>query len=128
MKYVYLLESRLCEYHQPTIVLGVFSSGDQAYQYVKSNFYLVDGEHDLNISDLPTEGLVFKQLGYNVRPDEMYEDEKGLYHLSQYGEECLAFGCEESELTEDDHKEHVTTMTSYTIRGMTLDYLVKWIK
>ena len=112
MKLVYVLEMMECDWDGDKYIHGIFSDANEAIDYVKDNYYLINDERDVCIHDYPIKGDIFKQYGYNVHPSEMLEDEGGLYYISQYDDEEL------------EYKEYVTTQTSFTIRGVVLDELL----
>ena len=112
MKLVYVLETMECNWNGDKFVNGIFSNPIEAVDYVKSNYYLLEGERDICIPNYPIKGDVFKQYGYDVHPSEMLEDEDGLYYISQY------------DVDEPEYKEYVNTKTSFTIRGVVLDELL----
>ena len=112
MKLVYVLEMMECDWDGNKYIKGIFSDANEAVDYVKDNYYLINDERDVCIPNYPIKGDIFKQYGYDVHPSEVLEDEGGLYYISQYDDE------------EPEYKEYVNNQTSFTIRGVVLDGLL----
>ena len=112
MKLVYVLEMMECDWDGDKYIKGIFSDANEAVDYVKDNYYLINDERGICIPNYPIKGDIFQQYGYDVHPSEMLEDEDGLYYISQY------------DVDEPEYKEYVNTQTSFTIRGVVLDGLL----
>ena len=112
MKLVYVLEMMECDWDGNKYIKGIFSDANEAVDYVKDNYYLINDERDVCIPNYPIKGDIFQQDGYDVHPSEMLEYAEGLYYISQYDDE------------ETEYKEYVNTKTSFTIRGVVLDGLL----
>ena len=112
MKLVYVLEMMECDWDGDKYIKGIFSDANKAVDYVKNNYYLLNNEIDICSPNYPIKGYIFHQYGYEVHPNDMLEDEEGLYHITQYDDE------------EPEYKEYMNTQTSFTIRGVVLDGLL----
>lgn len=112
MKLVYVLEMMECDWDGIKYIKGIFSDANKAVDYVRGNYYLLEDERDICIPNYPIKGYIFHQYGYEVHPSDMFEDEDGLYYISQDEDDGIKY------------KEYVNTQTSFTIRGVILDSLL----
>lgn len=109
---VYMLKSMECDWDGDWITLGIFSTSNKAIDYVQENYYLLEEYDDICIKDFSITGEVFKQYGYDIHPSEIFEDEDGLFYLSQYDED------------EPIIKEYVNTKKVFVVTGIKLDALI----
>lgn len=109
---VYLLKAMECDWDGEWYTLGVFSNSNLAIDYVRENYYLVNGVTDICIKDFAITGEIFKQHGYYVPPSDIHEDEDGLFYYCQY------------DVDEPIVKEYVDTQTVFVITGIKLDDLL----
>ncbi len=120
MKLVYVLEMMERYWGGNKCIKGIFSDANEAVDYVKDNYYLINDERDVCIPNYPIKGDIFQQYGYDVHPSEMLEDEDGLYYISQYDVDEPEY----EEYVNTKYKEYVNTKSSFTIRGVVLDGLL----
>lgn len=112
-KLVFVFETMECDWDSHKVIRGVFSDAKEAVGYIKSNYYLIDDEYgrDVCIPDYPIKGNVFQQYGYEVDPEDVLEDDDGLY----YWAECDG----------ENWREYLNTKTVFTLQGVVLDALIE---
>lgn len=112
-KLVFVFETMECDWETDKIVRGIFSDANEAVEYIRNNYFLLDDERDICIPNYPIKGAVFKQYGYEVHPDEVfYDDERDTYFTTY-------------DTDEGEYPENLNTQTIFTLRGVVLDGLLK---
>lgn len=106
-----------CDWDCDKVIRGMFSDANEAVNYIKENYYLLDDVRDICIPDYPIKGDVFKQYGYDygVHPSDILEDDDGLYYWGDHYEAGV----------EERWREYLNTKTVFTLRGVVLDGLLK---
>ena len=112
---VFIFETIECDWDSDKDVRGIFSDANEAVEYIRKNYYLLDGNKDVCIPNHPIKGYVFKQRGYDVHPNDVLEDGKGLYYWEEYYEDDIV----------ERGREYLHTETLFTLRGVVLDGLLK---
>ncbi len=116
-KLVFVFETMECDWETDKIVRGIFSDVNEAVEYIRNNYFLLDDKRDICIpncpdKDFPINGDVFKRYGYEVPPDEVfYDEERDTYFTYDEGEWA--------------YPENLNTKTIFTLRGVVLDELLK---
>lgn len=82
-KLVFVFETMECDWDGVKAIRGIFSDAKEAVEYIKSNNYLIDDEcgRDVCIPNYQIKGDVFRQYGYEAHPEDVLEDEEGLYYV-----------------------------------------------
>lgn len=115
MSLVFVFETMECDWDCNKVVRGVFSDANEAVNYIRKNYLLLDSETDVCIPDYPIKGDVFRQYGYEVNPEDVLEDDDGLYYWVEHYEDS----------SEKSWREYLNTKTVFTLRGVVLDGLLK---
>lgn len=115
-KLVFVFETMECGWDGEKIIRGIFSDANEAVEYIRNNYFLLDDERDICIPTKPIKGDVFKQYGYEVHPDEVfYDDERDTYFTTYF----TTYDTDEGE-----YSENLNTKTIFTLRGVVLDGLL----
>lgn len=115
---VFVFETMECDWETEKIIRGIFSDANEAVEYIRNNYFLLDDKRDICIPNYPIKGFpikgdVFKQYGYEVHPDEVfYDDERDTYFTTY-------------DTDEGEYPEKLNTKTIFTLRGVVLDGLLK---
>ena len=117
-KLVFIFETMECDWETDKIVRGVFSDANEAVEYIRNNYFLLDDKRDVCIPNCPVkEVAVFKQYGYEVHPDEVFYDEDEDTYFTTYD-------TDEGECAEKLNTKNLNTKTIFTLRGVVLDELL----
>ena len=113
---VFVFETMECDWETDKIVRGIFSDANEAVEYIRNNYFLLEDKRDIcipncHVNGFPIKGDVFKQYGYEVHPDDVFYDE---------GEDTY-FTYD----AEGEYPENLNTKTIFTLRGIVLDELLK---
>ena len=111
-KLVFVFETMECDWDGVKVIRGIFSDANEAVEYIKNNYFLLDDKRDICIPNYPIRGDVFKQYGYEVHPDEVFYDED---------EDTYFTTCDTDE---GEYTENLNTKTIFTLRGVVLDELL----
>lgn len=113
MSLVFVFETMECDWDCDKVVRGIFSDANEAVNFIRKNYFLLDEERDICIPDYPIKGDVFKQYGYEEHPDDVfYADERGTYFTTY-------------DTDEGEYPEKLNTRTIFTLRGVVLDELLE---
>ena len=112
-KLVFVFETMECDWDTDKIVRGIFSDANEAVNFIRKNYFLLDEERDICIPDYQIKGDVFRQDGYEVHPDEVFYDEDEDTYFTTY------------DTDEGEYTENLNTKTVFTLRGVVLDDLLK---
>lgn len=111
-KLVFVFETMECDWDGVKVVRGVFSDANEAVEYIRNNYFLLDDERDICIPNYPIKGAVFEQYGYEVHPDEVFYDEDEDTYFTTYEEDG------------EGYTDRLNTQTIFTLRGVVLDDLL----
>ena len=112
-KLVFVFETIECDWDGEKVIRGIFSDANEAVEYIRNNYFLLDNEEDICIPNCPFKGNVFRQYGYEVHPDEVFYDEDEDTYFTTY------------DTDEGGYTENLNTQTIFTLRGVVLDGLLK---
>ena len=112
MSLVFVFETMECDWDGVKVIRGIFSDANEAVEYIRNNYFLLDDKRDICIPNYPIIGDVFKQYGYEVQPDEVFYDEDEDTYFTTY------------DTDEGEYTENLNTKTIFTLRGVVLDELL----
>ena len=72
-KLVFVFETMECDWDGEKVIRGIFSDANEAVEYIRHNYFLLDDKRDICIPNYPIKGDVFKQYGYEVEKISMKE-------------------------------------------------------
>ena len=113
MSLVFVFETMECDWDGVKVIRGIFSDANEAVEYIRNNYFLLDDKRDICIPNYPIKGDVFKQYGYELYPYEVFYDEDEDTYFTTY------------DTDEGEYAENLNTRTIFTLRGIVLDELLK---
>ena len=112
MSLVFVFETMECDWDGLKVIRGIFSDANEAVEYIRNNYFLLDDKRDICIPNYLIKGDAFKQYGYEVHPDEVFYDEDEDTYFTTY------------DTDEGEYPENLNTKTIFTLRGVVLDELL----